>query len=950
MLPSGTITLLFTDIEGSSEMWDRSPSTMARALARHDALIAGAIVGHGGHIVKNKGDGFFAAFASAPDAVRAVLEAQRSIQAEPWSPEVGNVRVRMALHTGTVEFHDGDYLGAAVNRVARIEGAAHGGQVVISASTRELVQDQLPDDADMVDLGEHRLRGLSRPERIYQLTATDLPSAFPSLRTLDTSETNLPVPPTSFVGRTEELTEIDRLLTNPDCRLLTLLGPGGIGKTRLAIEVAKRLGSAYPNGAHFVPLAPITNPDRIVPAVAEALRLTIDTHTSDLAPKDQLLDFLTNQSALMVMDNFEHVVEGAGLVAEVLGQAPKLRVLVTSRRRLGLQGEWIYEVPSLPYPTNGEDASTYPAVRLFVERARQADPTFEPTSEWAEVRRICHLVQGLPLAIELAAAWTPVLACEEIADEIETSLDFLTTTMQDIPARHRSARAVFDWSWNLLPTRLKDTYRQLSVFRGGFDRRAASDVAGATISDLAELSGRSLVHREDTGRFSLHQMLRQFAAMQLHSDGVAEKEVMTRHAEYFAKLLEENRERLAGPEVFDALPVVMADMDNIRAATEWAMANLPETETVPFLRNLSRLFRVHNSHEGADTFARISEKLASGKTKDELARDAAYLTATVQMSFIGSFTDRYAMSEERMLELRDATMRLDLHEEEVLCIYGLGVSQVFREEWKSARPTLESAVALARVLEDDIMVAAGLLWLGWVNLEDGNPTAAEAQFTESLDTFRNCGDVWGTAYALSKMGLIADANHDYSTALQHHLECFDTFSRLGDVAGQGYTLSRASMSSYALGDYEGAMRYGGESLGRFEQVRHRWGLSAALGRIGYAALGLGDVATARTRFTAGLERAREAGYTNLVLFAVIGLGGVLAAEGSIDEAAELLTFGLGHPATPVIYRDIGQRLLDDALSSLSEAQQVAAEQRAAHLDLDQVVERLIGCQNRRFSS
>ncbi|HDK45341.1 MAG TPA: adenylate/guanylate cyclase domain-containing protein, partial [Actinobacteria bacterium] len=377
MLTSETMTLLFTDIEGSSEMWDRSPSAMADALARHDELITDAIVGHGGHIVKNKGDGFFAAFASAPDAVRAVVEAQRGIQAEPWSPEVGNVRVRMALHTGTVEFHDGDYLGASVNRVARIEGAAHGGQVLISASTRELVQDQLSDDVDIVDLGEHRLRGLSRPERIYQLTTRDLPSEFATLRTLDTSETNLPVPPTSFVGRTEELSEIDRLLANPDCRLLTLLGPGGIGKTRLAIEVAKRLGSAYPNGAHFVPLAPITSPDRIVPAVAEALRLTIDTHTSDLAPKDQLLDFLTNQSALMVMDNFEQVVEGAGLVAEVLGQAPKLRVLVTSRRRLGLQGEWTYEVPSLPYPTNGEDASTYPAVRLFVERARQADPTFE---------------------------------------------------------------------------------------------------------------------------------------------------------------------------------------------------------------------------------------------------------------------------------------------------------------------------------------------------------------------------------------------------------------------------------------------------------------------------------------------------------------------------------------------------------------------------------------------
>ncbi|GBD84460.1 putative HTH-type transcriptional regulator/MT0914 [bacterium BMS3Abin02] len=941
MLTSETMTLLFTDIEGSSEMWDRSPSAMADALARHDELITDAIVGHGGHIVKNKGDGFFAAFASAPDAVRAVVEAQRGIQAEPWSPEVGNVRVRMALHTGTVEFHDGDYLGASVNRVARIEGAAHGGQVLISASTRELVQDQLSDDVDIVDLGEHRLRGLSRPERIYQLTTRDLPSEFATLRTLDTSETNLPVPPTSFVGRTEELSEIDRLLANPDCRLLTLLGPGGIGKTRLAIEVAKRLGSAYPNGAHFVPLAPITSPDRIVPAVAEALRLTIDTHTSDLAPKDQLLDFLTNQSALMVMDNFEQVVEGAGLVAEVLGQAPKLRVLVTSRRRLGLQGEWTYEVPSLPYPTNGEDASTYPAVRLFVERARQADPTFEPTPEWVDVRRICHLVQGLPLAIELAAAWTPVLACKEIADEIEANLDFLTTTLQDVPARHRSARAVFDWSWNLLPPRLRDIYRQLSVFRGGFDRRAASDVAGATVSDLAELSSRSLVHREGTGRFSLHQMLQQFAAMQLQSDRVVEKEVMTRHARYFARLLEENRERLAGPEVLNALPLLMADMDNIRAATEWVTAHLPEAETVPFLRNLSRLFRVHHSHEGADTFAEISETLASGKTKDELAHDAAYLTATVQMSFIGSFTDRYAMSEERMLELRDAARRLGLREEEVLSIYGLGVSQVFREEWESARPTLESAVALARDLEDDIMIGAGLLWLGWVNLENGDPATAEAQFAESLDTFRNRGDIWGTAYALSKMALIADAKRDYTTALQHHLECFDTFSKLGDIGGQGYTLSRASMSSYALGDYGAAMRYGEESLDRFEQVGHRWGLSGALGRIGYAALGLGDVATARSRFKAGLERASEAGYTNLVLFAVIGLGSVLAAEGSVDEAAEILTFALNHPATPAIYRDIGQPLLDDVLSSLPESRRAAAQQRATDLDLDDATTRLL---------
>lgn len=942
MLPSGTVTLLFTDIENSSALWDRAPDAMRTALARHDRIIVDAISGHHGFVVKNKGDGFFAVFGSAIDAIGAALDAQHGITSEAWSDDTGTIRVRMALHTGTIDHHDGDYFGPPVNRVARIEASAHGGQTLLSSSTAELVRAHLPHDVTMKDLGVHRLRGLARPEHIYQLTASALPGVFPPLRTLDTSQTNLPLASTSFVGRTEELSEIAGLLANPDCRLLTLLGPGGIGKTRLAIETAKQLRSVYPNGAHFVPLAPIREPDHIIPTVAEALRLTIDTNSSDLTPKDQLLDFLADQSALMVLDNFEQVVEGAGLVAEVLGQAPNLRVLVTSRRKLGLQGEWTYEVPPLPYPTNGEEPATYPAVRLFLDRARQADTTFEPSRpDWDNIRRVCRLVDGLPLAIELAAAWTSLLSCSEIAHEIEANLDFLSTTMQDVPERHRSARAVFNWSWNLLPSHPKDAYRELSVFRGGFDRQAASTVAGATIADLAELTNRSLIHRDDTGRFSLHQMLQQFAATRLHEDPDVEIEVRNRHARFFAALADAHSGDLNGPKVLDALATIRADIDNIRSAVEWSMVRLPESETVTLLRTLSRFYGVHNPHEGQREFARLAAAFTAGRTFAEAVLHPAYVTALSHEMLIASFSGHSDVSEEQAEQVLDATRSLGLDLEEAICLYGFGVRQAFREDWDAARLTLQRVVALARTLGDTTVLGGGLLWLGWVDLEDGDPVAAENEFSESLAVFRESDDVWGTAYALSKMGLIADANHDYLTALQRHLEGFETFRRLDDAAGQGYTLSRASMSAYALGGYEAAMRYGLEGLEHFEKVGHRWGVAASLGRVGYAALGVGDVADARHRFTEALRKATDAGFTNLVLFAIIGLGGVLAAEGSTERAAELLMFGLGHPATPAIYRDIGQPLLDNALASLPDDRRAAAKRRAADLDLDDVVRRLL---------
>ncbi len=472
-----TLTFLFTDIEGSTRLWDSQPGAMAPALARHDALLRQSIEAQGGRVFKTVGDAFCAAFEAASGATKAALEAQLALGREDWGT-LGGLRVRMALHTGEAELREGDYFGPPLNRVARLLATAHGGQTVMSQTTYDLVRDQPPAGANLQDLGEHRLKDLERPERVYGLLHPDLLGDFPPLRSLSGLPNNLPQQVTSFVGRERETPEVERLLRAS--RLLTLTGAGGTGKTRLSLQVAANILEEHPDGAWFVEFAPVSDPDLVPQTVAAALGVREEPGKPIT---DTLHGYLKDKRLLLVFDNCEHLLDAVARLANaVLRGCPDVRILATSREAMGIGGEQAYRVPSLASPDpkgsyTPESLGQFDAVRLFIDRALLAQSSFAVTNENAPaVAQLCHRLDGIPLAIELAAARVRAMPVEKIAERLDDRFRLLTGGSRTALPRQQTLRAMIDWSYDLLSEKEKTLLRRLSVFAGGWTLEAAEAV------------------------------------------------------------------------------------------------------------------------------------------------------------------------------------------------------------------------------------------------------------------------------------------------------------------------------------------------------------------------------------------------------------------------------------------------------------------------------------------
>src|SRR5215207_7851027 len=577
-LPSGTVTFLFTDIEGSTKLWERSPQAMQRALARHDQILRDAVEDLGGCVFKTIGDAFCCAFSTTTDALEAALEAQRALLTkEGWPEETGPLRVRMALHTGTTEERDGDYFGPPVNRVARLLSAAHGGQVLLSLATQELVRDQLPLDVELRDLGEHRLKDLFGPERVFQLVAPGLPAEFPPLRTLEGHPNNLPLQPTPLVGREREVSEIAERLRSEGVRLLTLTGPGGTGKTRLALQSAAELLEEFDDGAFFVALAAITDPELVPSAIAEPLGVR---ESAEQTLQESLKSYIRDKRLLLILDNFEQVLEGAPVAGELVGACPKLKVLATSRIPLRLYGEQEYPVPPLALPDPSdlpplEILTQYGAVKLFVERARAVKADFAVTNESAPaVAEICARLDGLPLAIELAAARIRILPPQQMLQRLGDRLKLLKGGARDVPARQQTLRGTIDWSYDLLTEEEKVLFWRLSVFSRSHTLEAAEEVCDPegkldALEVVGSLLEKSLLRREQgvggEPRFVMLETVHEYAREKLEESEEAE-EVERRHAEYFLALAEEANPKLKGPDQLQWLQRRETEHDNMRAA------------------------------------------------------------------------------------------------------------------------------------------------------------------------------------------------------------------------------------------------------------------------------------------------------------------------------------------------------------------------------------------------
>jgi predicted ATPase/class 3 adenylate cyclase/tetratricopeptide (TPR) repeat protein len=924
-LPTGVVTFLFTDVEGSTKLLHELGDEYAAALQEHRRILRGAFDAHDGVEVDTQGDAFFVAFARASAGVASATQAQQALAGGP-------IKVRMGLHSGEPRLTEEGYVGLDVHKGARIAAVGHGGQVLLSEATHTLV------DAQVRDLGPHRLKDLTAPERIYQLEIEGLRSDFPLLKTLDAGLTNLPSPRTSFVGRGDELEEIDRLLEDPNCRLLTLVGPGGVGKTRLALEAAARRIDRYAHGVHFVPLASVVAPDFLAPAVADALQFPIDTAHSGLSPQDQLVDYLSERSTLLVLDNFEHLVEGAGLVTLVIERASNVRILTTSRERLNVQSEWVLDVDGLRVSANGNGHERAEgALRLFEERARQVDHGFElGEAELKHAVRICRLVDGMPLGIELAAAWVSMLPCAEIADEIERTIGFLETSMRDVPERHRSLRAAFDHSWRLLTDEQRRCFRQLSVFRGPFTREAAAVVAGADLGLLAELVSKSLVRRLELGRYELHELLRQYAVDRLAEDPDEPAEVRERHARFYVGRLVDRREALPGPRMSEARDELRGDVPNLGSAGEWAATQWPEDDA---LSAFHALYWVHSWPEGLETFEHLAELAGytPATTFDAQAASSVLLGALAGQvcfaSYVGYDEAQDALARTCTPELRAR----GLAEELGLCLLALGTNACYIDDYPAAVTLLEESAAVNRSAGDQWSEAVALSWLGFATLLQNELDAARTAFEASYQVALDMGQPLMLAFALSKLGLLADASGDYREAMRLHTEANGSFEAVGDRGGAGYALSRASVSAYCLGDYEEALRLGRAGHDAFADVNHRWGMIGAACRVGFALVALGDGGGARERFRWALEQAQATEAKSLALLALSGVGVLLAQEGEEGRAAELLTFVFGYPGYPPFYFITSRPELDRLEAELAPDELTAAREAAQTADFDAVV-------------
>jgi predicted ATPase/class 3 adenylate cyclase len=814
-LPTGTVTFLFTDIEGSTRLLQAVGERWRPILEEHNRLLREAIREAEGVDVQTEGDSFFAVFRSAPAAVAAAAAAQRALAEHPWPPDA-TVRVRMGMHTGAGTVGGDDYVGLDVHRAARIGAAGHGGQVLISSATAELARSALPVGVGLHDLGEHRLKDLARPERIYQLTIDGLPGEFPHIRSLETP-TNLPTQRTSFVGREREVAGVKDLLRGPG--LLTLTGAGGSGKTRLAVQAARELLHAYPDGVFFVDLAPITDPRLVPSSIADAIGVKAEGPRPVL---DTLRDQLRDREMLLVLDNFEQVVEAASVASDLLDAAPRMRILITSREPLHVAGEQELAVPPMALPDAREteepdDLMRCESVALFVQRAAAVDPGFRLTEANAPaVAELCRRLDGLPLAIELAASRVKLLSPRAILERLEHRLQLLTGGPVDLPARQRTLREAIGWSHDLLEENERMVLRRLSVFAGGWTLDAADAVASPgrelgrdSLEVLSSLVDKSLVRRVSTAegevRFGMLELIREFGAEQLEG---ADEDEETRdgHAFFFLEMAEAAEPHLRGLERKRWLDQLELDHDNLRAALRRA---LDTSHTDNGMRLVAALWRFWHLHGHLAEGRRWAEEVLA--LPGSSARTTSRARALTALGGLAYWMEDVPATRRAYEEALAIAREIGDRRLEAEGIYNLAYVPAYEGDIPGAVAMIEQARAMFEELEMSRGAADSLWILGISARLQGDLPASRALAEESLRLHRRAGDLFGVTDALHTLGRTAFAQGDLATAAASFLEALDNDEQVGNRTGMAIVMDNLAAKASAEDRHLRALRLGGAS-------------------------------------------------------------------------------------------------------------------------------------------
>lgn len=836
-------------------MWEKFPDSMMGALDQHDIVIDAAAEANNGVSVKPRGEGDsrFVVFPSAIDAVAAVAEMQRGLAAVDWvTPRP--LLVRMALHTGAADLQLGDYYGSAVNRAARLRAIAHGGQSVMSASTRELVQDDLPSGVAIRDMGEHGLKDLTRPEHVYQIDIEGLPDSFPPLASLDAVPNNLPVQLTDFVGRQVELDDARRLVG--ETRLLTMLAPGGTGKTRLAIQMAAEVSTDYRDGVFFVSFSEIGSSDDIIQTVAESLGVALSGGEDVQA---QLLTYLAPRQQLLVFDNLEHLDGAAAIVAEILKVAPQVTVVATSRSKLNLTGETVLSLAGLETTWGQPDeAMQASGAQLFLEAATRSNPGFVLENDDLDaLAEILRLTGGMPLGILLAAAWVDMLPIEEIAAEISKSVDFLETDMGDIPDRQRSIRAIFDYSWALLKSEERDTFMALSAFRGGFSREAAESVAGASLRGLASLVSKSLLTADpDSGRYGVHELLRQYAAAELEIDADRYRQVLDAHAAFYADLLSEAPFLMSHGHQAQLLATVEGDIENIRSAWRHQVATGDAGGARKFVLGLFVLYEFRGWYAASVAMFDEALELLPEDPDDE---DITVLRALASAAKGWSLA-MLSQPEAAVVAAAEPTKLLARSAGQVdywIAVQCLAVGLVYLGSYEKMAAELDEAIARHDSLDERFWVASLNDWRSFAAVVAGDLDGAARFADEATEALGSLDDYWVTVWNLWVRAMVA------------------THEDRPDDAIDLYT----------------------EQVARCREVSYVRGTMVSLEGLGEANVAAGRLDAAEVAFIEGMAAAEEMGMVRDVLGAMTKVAKVRALRGQPSEAVELLATVLAEPTS-----------------------------------------------------
>jgi predicted ATPase/class 3 adenylate cyclase len=797
--PSGTVTLLFSDIEGSTQLLHRLGAQYAQALEEQRVIMRAAFQQFEGYEIDTAGDGFFVAFSRAQDGVAAAIEAQRRLAAHQW-PQGETLRVRMALHTGEPVATVTGYVGMDVHRAARLCAAGHGGQILISETTHHLVADNLPEGVALRDLGVHRLKDLQQAEHIYDIIVPNLPSDFPALKTLNSRHNNLPAYLTPLIGREHEIEALNQLLRQAEARLVTLTGPGGIGKTSLSLQVATSLLEEFAHGVFFVGLAAISDAELVLPTIAQTLGIR-ENRSKPL--RENLSEYLREKYLLLVLDNFEQVVDAAPVVADLIAACPHLKILVTSRIVLRLKGEREYPVEPLrapdPQATISKDSlSQYAAVELFIQRALAIKPDFEVNNDNAPaVAEICFRLEGLPLAIELAAArlklFSPQALLSRLGSRLDVSspkrLQLLRGGPRDMPARHQTLRQAIAWSYDLLPPAEQTLFQRLAVFAGGCSLETAEAICTARLSgstELAEVSPKSAgepefdtldgltalidksllrqvetkdiksgISREGEPRFVMFETIREFALerLQTSNDWPATRQ---RHADFFLKLAEEAEPELTGPKQAYWLNILEREHDNLRTVFSW----IEET----------------------------------GQTDYGLRLGAAIWRFWIVRGHMAEGRERLAA----LLALPGAAKPT---RERAKVLNAIGTIRHEVGEYITARPLLEESLEIWRELGDKKGMATVINNLGWIAAQLGELISASELSGESLTLHAELGNKRGMAVAFNNLSIVAFVQADFSRAFSLQEKSLSLRREIGDERGVAYATAILGWFEVVQGNY-----------------------------------------------------------------------------------------------------------------------------------------------------